>query len=419
MRIAMVGPFAFRPKGTVPLRIMPIAQRLAQAGHRVSIFLPPYDNPQESGKRTTVDDIPVNNIRLGPEWPLAGHLLTSERLLRAALAFKPDLVHIFKPRGPSGVVAGLLIALKRLGRKVALVLDTDDWEGRGGFYDYWRDHRLYPWYLLKLADIQDRWIPPRVDSVTVASRTLEARIWSLGIPRERVFYLPNGPHRFPEGDPLNNRDSVRRRLGLEDRSVVLLYTRFFEFSPHSAIETVANICGAEDNARLLVVGTGLYGEEKEFLELADKRGLQGHMVNIGWVEPNLLQGYLAAADVAIYPLDDTLLNRSKSPGKLVELMSLGIPVVASRVGQAAECIEHGTSGLLVDPGDDQGMANAVLELIRKPDLRTQTGKNAHERIWTKFNWDDQIRTVWKAYEVALNLADSKPGRSDTPTSGNS
>jgi len=44
MKIALVGPFAFSPKGTMRARAHPLAAELVRLGHQVTIFLPPYDN---------------------------------------------------------------------------------------------------------------------------------------------------------------------------------------------------------------------------------------------------------------------------------------------------------------------------------------------------------------------------------------
>ena len=50
------------------------------------------------------------------------------------------------------------------------------------------------------------------------------------------------------------------------------------------------------------------------------------MAFAGWVSSQDLPGYFAAADVAIYPLDDTLLNRAKCPVKLTDLLLAGLGI---------------------------------------------------------------------------------------------
>ena len=49
MNVVMIGPHAFRPKATVRARALLIGHALVRQGHRVTILMPPYDNPEDSG----------------------------------------------------------------------------------------------------------------------------------------------------------------------------------------------------------------------------------------------------------------------------------------------------------------------------------------------------------------------------------
>jgi glycosyltransferase involved in cell wall biosynthesis len=139
-------------------------------------------------------------------------------------------------------------------------------------------------------------------------------------------------------------------------------------------------------ARLLVAGQGLFQEERRLPALAAARGLEGAIDDRGWVEPAQLAALMAGADVALYPFDDTLVNRSKSSVKLLELLAAGLPVVASAVGQNAEVIVDGQSGLLVAPGDAAAFAAAVSDLLDDADLRARLAAGAQARVREQFRW---------------------------------
>ena len=83
-------------------------------------------------------------------------------------------------------VAALLA--RALRPRLPLVVDSDDWEGWGG----WNDLLPYPASAKRLFAWQERDLPRRADAVTVASRTLQTQVWGSGVPPEEVFYLPNG-----------------------------------------------------------------------------------------------------------------------------------------------------------------------------------------------------------------------------------
>lgn len=387
MRIAMIGPFGLKPKGTVAVRALPMAKALAAKGHRVSVILPPWSHPQDSGREWEEEGVQVCNVALPPRLPFLWHLIIAYRLIRRALATGPQVVHCFKPTAYAGLAAMGIWLLKKLRlTKARLVVDSDDWEGRGG----WSEVEGYTWAQRLLFAWQERWNLTHCDAVTVASRALETIVWSLGVGPSRVFYVPNGA--TGGGQQANAPSPATHRP-----PTVLLYTRFFEYDLERVVDIFRRVLAEVPEARLLVVGKGLFGEEEELLALAKKAGLADRVVYAGWAEPDELPAHFAAADVAIYPYDDTLINRAKCAVKLVELMAAGLPVVADDVGQNGEYIQHGISGLLIPPGDREAFARSVVKLLRNESLRRRLGQEARRRIFEEFAWDKLIADVERAY----------------------
>ena len=126
-------------------------------------------------------------------------------------------------------------------------------------------------------------------------------------------------------------------------------------------------------------------------KLLNHRGLMQSVVFTGWISSKDIPKYIAIGDVAIYPLDDTILNRSKCPGKLIELMSAGRAVVASNVGQAREYIEDGVSGFLVDENDGRLFGLLVVTILTDSTLKSKLQSNSKDRITTSFNWRNGIK----------------------------
>jgi glycosyltransferase involved in cell wall biosynthesis len=155
-------------------------------------------------------------------------------------------------------------------------------------------------------------------------------------------------------------------------------------------------------ARLLIVGRGERGEEQELLRLARRAGVAPMIDYRGWVEPAQIPALLATADVALAPMNDTLINRARGLAKLLELMAAGLPIVVGRVGQAAEYIEDGRSGLLVPPGQPAALARAALRLLADAPLRARIGQAARERAERLFAWDVLADVAEQAYLVATN-----------------
>ncbi|MBC8017166.1 MAG: glycosyltransferase family 4 protein [Verrucomicrobia bacterium] len=380
MKIVFLAPFGIRPKGTVIARMIPLAVELQRMGHRVIIVAPPYTNPEDSGREETVQGVTLRNVRLGPRHKVLAAPLLAWRMFREVLVEKPDLVHLFKPKGYGGLAAMLILCLKSLGLSLPpLVVDSDDWEGKGGMND------IHPYQGLekRFYAFQEAWILKRAAAVTVASRGLQREIGRLGIPAERTFYLPNGV-----GAPVSaDGAAIRSRHDIAPETpVLLLYTRFFEFDQARLHRVLAAIRVRVPAVRFLVVGKGRVGEELLLRKRGDELGFGDALILCGWVEPAELPAHLHAADVAIYPLDDNLINRCKCPAKLTEILLAGVPVVADRVGQAAEYVADGISGVLCDPAEPEAMAAAAARLLSDPGQRRVLGAAGRAYLLEHFTW---------------------------------
>src|SRR5215211_2264606 len=302
LRIAMLAPFGIRPKGTLSARMLPLAQALTRRGHSVSIVAPPVQNPQDAGRRDIYDGVLVTHTSL-PIWSgPAGVAQQVQSLLRAALAERPDVLHLFKPKGYSGLTALVARAIRP---NLPLVVDTDDWEGWGG----WNDLLPYPLPAKMLFAWQERDLPRRAAAVTVASRTLQTQVWGFGVPPENVFYVPNGVSSVElkvKSSKLNHDITQNSELKTQN---LLLYTRFWEFDLRDLVAALVPIVMGCPSARLLVVGRGERGEERELLRLAERAGIAAAIDYRGWAEPAQIPALLAKADLALVPMNDTLINR--------------------------------------------------------------------------------------------------------------
>lgn len=379
----MLAPFGIRPKGTLLARMLPLAQALARRGHALTIVAPPVQNPEDAGTRVEHAGVPVVHGPL-PRLPRPAAVLElSAAMLRLARAERPDLLHLFKPKGYGGL-ASLAAA------DLPLVVDADDWEGPGG----WNELLPYPAPAKALFAWQERDLPRRAAAVTVASRTLESLVWAMGVAPERVFYLPNGP--VPAAAPA----SVAPLARPADPPALLLYTRFWELELAELVAALAALHSARPAVRLIVVGRGERGEEGELLALAGRAGLATMVDYRGWVEPAAIPALMAQAQIALAPARDTLINRARCSAKLLELMGAGLAVVASDVGEARSFVQHEGSGLLVRPGDPAALAAAAIRLIDDGELRGRLAAGARAAA-ARFSWEALAPTAEGAYALAL------------------
>ena len=151
----MVAPFAMEPKGTVQSRMVPIAKLLEKKGFSIDILIPPYDNALYSGKIFEISkNIKIINLSVKENLHIGFNLkfiLFSIPLIISVIKFvvaeskKYDVVWVFKPKGLSGIAAIFLNLIKK-----DYVLDTDDWEGKGG----WNDKANYNSFFRMIFEFQ-------------------------------------------------------------------------------------------------------------------------------------------------------------------------------------------------------------------------------------------------------------------------
>ncbi len=116
-------------------------------------------------------------------------------------------------------------------------------------------------------------------------------------------------------------------------------------------------------------------------------------------------GPLPNEDVlALYPLAEVVVVPSVIPDALsrviLEAMSAGRPVVATRVGGTPELVIDGKTGVLVDRGAPGELASAIVTLLRDEELRTTLGAGARRHIAERLSAEDSVERLLAVYQGA-------------------
>jgi glycosyltransferase involved in cell wall biosynthesis len=164
-------------------------------------------------------------------------------------------------------------------------------------------------------------------------------------------------------------------------------------------DVLSQVLAAVPGAAVLAVGASLFeGDGQTLGQKVAALGLEDRFVNTGWLEEQTLPHVLAAADAGLYLMDDTLLNRTKCPVKLADMLAVGLPVVAEAVGQVPEYVVQDGTGRLRTSGDVEGLAADLIELLQDERTRARLGAGGREHIVNHFSWEHLASIAEAAYQ---------------------
>jgi sugar transferase (PEP-CTERM/EpsH1 system associated) len=243
------------------------------------------------------------------------------------------------------------------------------------------------------------------DRVFAVSEELKAEyVNALGIPTDLFGVIRNGVDTEIFSPNPQVRNKQRLKIGAMEKSLVVgCVARLDRVKDHHTLLRGAYLAGSADNdIRLVLVGEG---PEREGLqrELESMPGMREKVIFAG--RSFDVAEWVGSFDVFVLPsLFEGISNT------LLEAMSVGVPVIATRVGGNVEVIEEGKSGFLFNPGDAETLATLLKQLATDRELRSRMGAEARKRIERRFRLEEMMNNYTKLYlDVARDKTPSFAG----------
>lgn len=142
--------------------------------------------------------------------------------------------------------------------------------------------------------------------------------------------------------------------------------------------------------KLYILGEG--PENDNLRSITNKLGLKDVVCFLGYQDN--VQEWLINTDIFLLPS----LSECHSIG-LLEAMQAGKAIVATRVGGNSESVRNGIDGLIVPPGNQQAIAEAILKLVSNPELRGQFEKNARQRFLDNFTESKMLTNLANVFKT--------------------
>lgn len=168
--------------------------------------------------------------------------------------------------------------------------------------------------------------------------------------------------------------------------------------PHKGVEVLVDalVSLSGPNAPgLILMGVG---EKDDAATTRIRAKLPGRVVTVPQFPLADLPSYLALADIIAVPSLDVPAARGQIPAKLFDALAMAKPVVASAVNDMAEIAED--AGLVTQPGDTRGLADAISSLANDQGKRLQLGLNGRKKFLAHYTHDAGRRVLRAAVSEA-------------------
>ena len=227
-----------------------------------------------------------------------------------------------------------------------------------------------------LSVVMEQNVVDKVDRFIAVSKYMRRELnQTFDIDYSKITVIPNGvdttvfKHR--------EADDIRRKYQLDNRFVVLFVGRD---DPQKGVRYLVNAVKklAKQIPEIMLVMVGqqdIYNDK--------------HILCLQHVSRSELVRLYSLSDVFVLP------SVYEPFGiVLLEAMSCETPCIGIRTGGMPDIIDHNRTGLLVGPGSDEGLSDAIARLYDDPETRYRMGKKGREKVISDFNWEDiSTRTI--------------------------
>lgn len=329
-----------------------LSRELRAMGHAVRIYAPTLPGAQ-----------PDEHVYRFPSWTLPGSrdsMVVALPLgaMKDICAFNPDVIHTHLA-GITGLFA--LYASRRLG--VPLV-GTDHTLPADYLHYAKLDFPPFPYLVRKFS----AWYYNRCAFVTTPGGSVLQELRDYGLKRpSRVISNPLPMRLFR---PLGQKDELKKRLGIVERTVLVFGRMAKEKNLDFAVNVFARMSSGTE---LVFVGDGPYRGELE--KKIREQGLQSRVRFLGVLRGEPLVEAINACDVCL--ITSTSETQSLTT---VQALACGLPVVAARAGGLKEYVRHEETGYLIEPDDEVAFAEHLSSLLGDLAALARFGRNARESV---------------------------------------
>jgi len=328
--------------------------------------------------------------------PLLFFRASSRKLNEIKSQFKLDIAHANLPLIPNFVVP------PSFGEAlISTVHSTWDGEAKAikneSFMSLNFNEKIVRSFKLVLKHFEYRLLKRSDRIIAVSGYTKKEILKNYNIPPWKIKVIFNGVD-LEKFKPAEDKAKFKRALGFNAEDLLILYVGrlYSRKGLPTLIGAIPSVVRKARNAKFLISGKGLRGEEKRLKSYVDKFKVAQNVVFLGYYPDEKLSNLYKAADIFVFPS-----LYENMPFAMLEALATGLPVVTTRVGGIPEVIENGKNGFLINPYDSLELANRIRCLIENPKMASEMGLLGRRTVEKKCSWDSIVKQVLEVYGEVL------------------
>lgn len=355
---------------------------LATAGYEVHLFAQGKGTEAYEEKGVVIHPLPE------PKSSWQRHTRAS-RVAQLAADLRPDLFHVHEPDllGP---------VISRAGSR-PVIYDVHE-----SYLDLLSETASMPTWIRPFVRIAwDHWerrLVRRCAGVVTVTETIAKRYASLNV---NTCIVAN----FPDWQSMDELSSVQR----DGATCVMAGT----LSPSRGLPIIFRALALLKqrglNVRLNLAGNASNDYLLSLWHDAEGLGVREQVDYHGMLSKEEALLFQKKADIGLVTYQPLLYCMNSLPNKLLECMSLGVPVVYSNFPNYREIAEKAGAGIMVDPTVPEQIADAIETLVRNPDLARRMGEAGKRAVRERFNWGvERVKLLRLYHEILDPLARQGP-----------
>jgi glycosyltransferase involved in cell wall biosynthesis len=395
MKVLIISQNFYPEIGSHANRITNVSTLLASQGHSVDVLTsdPSYPNRELytsshywDERKEEIEDSGVNIIRLPSPVKERGQSKIKRLYYYLSFFFKTisyvmkshiryDLVFVTSPQ----LFIGLTGILAKLKWKAKFIFDVRDlWPESVKHVGLYRKNDI----ALKLAYSLEKKILDKANAVIVNSKGFLSYMKEKNVDK-KSYYLPNAVRR----EELIENIGYRAKSLSEEYFSIVYAGNIGLAQDLRVLVKLARKLKDYKNIRFTIIGTGV--QEEKVREKARKYGLD-NIVFKGVLPRKETLREIGKHHIAFLNLKNEEVFKTVIPGKLIDYMSLGMPIIAGVDGEARRVLEEAQCGFVCNPGDYNSMADSIVRLMKNRGELESTGTNGYSYINKHFVWEKNI-----------------------------